>query len=61
VQRTGGEIVIAGLGGALVRSKDGGRSFAAQTRAERQSHTALVEAGEALLSFTLAGIGGDIR
>lgn len=61
VQRAGGEIVIAGLGGALVRSKDGGRSFAAHTRAERQSHTSLVEAGDALLSFTLAGIGGSIK
>lgn len=61
VQRAGGEVVLAGLGGAVVRSKDAGRSFGAQTRPERQSHTALVEAGGALLSFTLAGLGGDIK
>ena len=45
----------------VVRSQDAGRSFGAQTRPERQSHTALVEAGGALLSFTLAGLGGDIK
>lgn len=61
VQRAGGEVVLVGLGGTVVRSKDAGRSFGAQTRPERQSHTALVEAGEALLSFTLAGLGGDIK
>ncbi|MBZ0133536.1 MAG: YCF48-related protein [Rhodocyclaceae bacterium] len=61
LQLAGDEIVIAGLGGAVVRSRDGGRSFAAQIRPERQSHTALVEAGDALITFTLAGIGGGIN
>lgn len=61
VQLAGGEIVIVGLGGTVIRSRDGGRSFAAHVRPERQSHTALVETRDALLSFTLAGIGGSIK
>jgi photosystem II stability/assembly factor-like uncharacterized protein len=60
LQLAGGDIVIAGLGGAVIRSGDGGRTFSARIRPERQSHTALIEAGGALLTFTLAGIGGDI-
>lgn len=60
VQMASGEIVLAGLGGVVVRSRDGGRTFTAQTRPERQSHTALIEAGSALHTFTLAGIGGSI-
>lgn len=61
VQRVDGEIVLAGLGGVIVRSRDDGRTFAAQTRPERQSHTALIEAGGALHAFSLAGIGGSIK
>lgn len=61
VQLAGGEIVLAGLGGAIVRSRDGGRSFVAEIRPERQSHTALIESGGALQTFTLAGIGGRIN
>ena len=61
VQRDGGEIVVAGLGGAVIRSRDGGHTFAVQVRPERQSHTALIEAGDALHTFTLAGVGGSIN
>lgn len=58
VQRTSGEIVLAGLGGTVLRSRDGGRSFSAQVRPERQSHTGLVEAGGALHTVSLGGLGG---
>jgi photosystem II stability/assembly factor-like uncharacterized protein len=61
VQLAGGEIVIAGLGGAVIRSRDGGHTFNTWIRPERQSHTALIEAGGALHTFTLAGIGGSIK
>lgn len=61
VQLAGGDVVLVGLGGVVIRSRDGGRSFAALTRPERQSHTALIEAGGTLHTFTLAGIGGSIN
>jgi len=61
VQLAGGEIVVAGLGGAVIRSRDGGHTFAVRIRPERQSHTALIEAGGALHTFTLAGVGGSIN
>jgi photosystem II stability/assembly factor-like uncharacterized protein len=61
LQLENGEIVIVGLGGAVIHSRADGHSFVAQIRPERQSHTALVEAGGALLTFTLAGIGGGIN
>lgn len=61
VQLASGEVVVAGLGGAVIRSQDGGHTFTAQIRPERQSHTALIEAGGSLHTFTLAGIGGNIN
>ncbi|MBI3148406.1 MAG: glycosyl hydrolase [Betaproteobacteria bacterium] len=57
----GAEIVLVGLGGAVVKSQDGGTSFQAHTRPERPAHTALLQAQGSLISFTLAGIGGEIK
>lgn len=57
----GREVVLAGLGGAITRSSDGGNTFQATTRPARQAHSALLEAKGALLTFTLAGIGGAIE
>lgn len=40
-----GTIVIAGLGGAVIYSADGGRSFEAVIRPERRGHSTVVAAG----------------
>lgn len=56
-----GQIVLAGLGGAITRSNDGGKTFASNIRPERQAHTALIDAKGSILSFTLAGLGGEIK
>lgn len=60
LQRPGGEVVLVGLGGVVARSRDGGRNFSTHVRPQRQSHTAVIEAGGTIHTFTLAGVGGGI-
>ncbi|CAG0957927.1 Ycf48-like protein [Burkholderiales bacterium] len=57
----GKDVLLVGLAGAVAKSSDGGSTFRGATRPERQAHTALLEAQGRILSFTLAGLGGEIQ
>jgi photosystem II stability/assembly factor-like uncharacterized protein len=48
---------VTGLGGTVLRSEDGGRSFRAQTRPELHRYTAVAHGSQgSLLLFGSAGV-----
>jgi photosystem II stability/assembly factor-like uncharacterized protein len=56
-RRLGGGIVMVGLGGVVVTSADGGRTFTAAVEADRRGIAAVAEGTDgALLLFGEAGI-----